>query len=248
MFSVWEISTDSIVTALIVVCISALAIAWLFAGRRRPSKGGSLEQRRLAGREAEVDAAPPVDAPSPEPVSADMVDDAGVEAPLIEAPMPAPATAIDHLRNAEAEILLPAEPAQKAHTQSPPPASAPEPACSPEKASAISIAAALVRHDKRETAPPKSLSKELPPKDCGPDGDDLTAIGGIDPDLAKELNDLGIRYFDQIITMSPDHAVWIASRLGSTVSSAQRSAWIAEAKALVEHETQAIRKQTERAG
>lgn len=155
--------------------------------------------------------------------------------------MPAPAAAMDHQHNHEAEILSQVEETPKAFKKSPP-------ANSPEKASAISIAAALVRHDKRETAPPKSLSEELPPKSGCPDGDDLTAIGGIDPELAKELNDLGIRYFDQIITMSPDHAVWIASRLGSTVSSAQRSAWIAEAKALVEHETQAIRKQTERAG
>jgi len=248
MFSVWEISTDSIVTALIVVCISALAIAWLFAGRRNPSKGGSLEQRRLAGREAEVYAAPPFGALSPEPVSVDMVEDVQVEAPVTGAPLPAPAAAIDHQHKAEAEVLIPAEPAQKAPTLSPPPASAPEPACSPEKASAISIAAALVRHDKREVAPPKPLSKELPSKSGGSDGDDLTAITGIDSSLAKELKDLGIRYFDQIITMSPDHAAWIASRLSSPVSSAQRTAWIAEAKALVEHEALAIRKQTEKAG
>lgn len=241
MFSVWENSTDGIVTALIVVCISVLALAWLFAGRRRPSKGGSLEQRRLAGREAEVYEAPPVSAPSSEPVSEDVVEGAQVETPLIAAPMPTPAAAIDHQHKDEAEILLPVEETPKALTQSPP-------ANSPEKASAISIAAALVRHDKREATPPKPVSKELPLKSDSSDGDDLTAIGGIDPKLAKELNDLGIQYFDQIIAMSPDHAVWIASRLSSTVSSAQRSAWIAEAKVLVEHETRAIRKQAERTG
>lgn len=241
MFSVWEISTDSVVKVLIAVCISALAIAWLFAGRRRRPKGGSLEQRRLAGREAEVYATPSVDAPPPELVSGDVLAGTQVETPLIEAPMPASVATTAQQLKAEAEILLPIEETPKAFTQSPL-------ANSPEKASAMSIAAALVRHDKREAAPANPTMKELPPKSDSSGGDDLTAIGGIDRKLAKELNDLGIRYFDQIIAMSPDHGAWIASRLSSTVTSAQRTAWITEAKALVERETLAIRKQAERAG
>lgn len=62
------------------------------------------------------------------------------------------------------------------------------------------------------------------------------------------MNDLGIRYSDQIIAMSPDHEAWITSRLSFTVTIAQSTAWIAEAEALVEHEALAIHKQAERAG
>ena len=54
MSSLWDISTDTVVTALIVVGIGILVIAWIFAGRRRPAATSELEQRRLAGREAEV--------------------------------------------------------------------------------------------------------------------------------------------------------------------------------------------------
>ncbi len=244
MFSVWEVSTDSIVKTLIVVCISALAIAWLFAGRRRPAKEGSLEQRRLAGREAEIFAAqtaPPVKALGPEPDSEEVVIGTEAVAAQVEAPLPAPAVSFEHPRQASADTL-PAEEAPLAVTQSTPPEH------SPEKASAISIAAALVRHDKREAAPPNPSSKEVSLNCDSTGGDDLTAISGIDRKLAKELNDLGIRYFDQIVTMSPDHAAWIASRLSSSITVAQRRAWIEEAKALAEHETLAIRKQAERAG
>lgn len=176
MYSLWEISTDSIVITLIVVCISALAIAWLFAGRRRPPKGGSLEQRRLEGREADVcetPTAPSLDAPPPEPVAEAVVKDTQVEAPLIETPAP------EYQRKADADAPFPSERKPKTSIESH------SPAISPEKASAMSIAAALVRHDKREAAPPKPDAKELPLGSDSPGDDDLTAIGGIDHKLAK---------------------------------------------------------------
>lgn len=223
----WEISTDSVVTVLIVVCISALAIAWLLAGRRRPAKRGSLEQRRLAGREAEVYVepfAPAIEMPSPDPTPVA----ASVNAE-------APQKAADHQPKAEAETPLPLEkplkPSPASSTLAKPAQTQPR---STQQANAMSITAALVRHDKRQPSPDAPPAHQPLRKAVSTGGDDLTAIDGIDAEMAKELNDLGIRYFDQIITWSPDHAAWITSRLSASVTVAQRNAWMAEAKALAE--------------
>ena len=69
MSSLWELSTDNVITILIVICISALAIAWLFAGRSRSKNASALERNRLVGREAEefVPVAPSISALNPIP-------------------------------------------------------------------------------------------------------------------------------------------------------------------------------------
>lgn len=254
MSLLWELSTDSVVTALIVVCISSLATAWLFAGRRRPVKTVALEQRRLAGREADVFVAPaePFEVePLPEPASGEASDDILAAAPQIEAPLSSLQEASELQHNVDADDLLSSQEApqsSRAPTQPPPPVEAAPTARSAEQASAISIAAALVRHDKREVALSKPPAPELPLANITTGGDDLTVINNIDRKLAKELNDLGIRYFDQIVDWSPDHAAWVTSRLSTPVTNAQRTAWIAEAKALTVQSAQAARIHAERAG
>ncbi len=112
----------------------------------------------------------------------------------------------------------------------------------------MSIAAALVRHDKREVKPAAPPKRKLPLESVGSGGDDLTTITGIDPIMAKELNDLGIRYFDQFVELSPEHAAWIASRLSTPVTSAQRAAWVAEAHNLIEQPAPVGRSHAGRAG
>lgn len=243
MFSSGELSTDSVVTALIVVSISALAIAWIFAGRRRPVKEGSLEQRRLAGREAE-DFMPP-SVPLPE---AQAPEDIPSEAAQVEASLSLLQEAVDHQRDAEADAPLPPEDAPRIPKQSPPATQPPPTVRSAEQTSAMSIAAALVRHDKREVAPSSTPEQEVALESVSTGGDDLTAITGIDRKLAKEMNDLGIRYFDQIVAWSPEYSAWIATRLGSSVTNAQCAAWIAEAKTLIGQPAPTDRNHAERAG
>lgn len=256
MFSLWELSTDTVVTALIVVCISSLAIAWLFAGRRRPVKNVSLEQLRLEGREADVFAAPSepiVEASQPEPASSEADDEILAKAPQIEAPQRLLQEDSELQHEVRAHDPLPPQEAQQtSHVpkQSPPTveADAPPVALTPEQASAMSIAAALVRHDKREVVPSRPAAQEPQLAKASAGGDDLTAITNIDSKLAKELNDLGIRYFEQIVGWSPAHAAWVTSRLSSPVTNAQRAAWTAEAKALTEQSAPAPRSHAERAG
>ena len=297
MLSLWNISTDTVVTALIAVGIGALVIAWLFAGRRRPAQASALEHRRLAGREAEVASAPtvpPLYAVTPEPDAAPEVEAADpaalaepdtpeerpafaepkVAAPAVGAEPDIAARTAGSAETAEAgeppSPILVLEPAiDPASDAAPPPdpspadppltdrssanppdamPRAPAPR-SPEQASAMSIAAALVRRDKRDPAPEtKTAQAATPDPACGAGGDDLTAITGIDGKLAKEMNDLGVRYFDQIGDWSPDHAAWIASRLSSSVTNDQRAAWIAEAKALAGRSSPAGRNRASHGG
>ena len=235
MSSLWDISTDTVVTALIVVGIGTLVIAWIFAGRRRPAATSELEQRRLAGREAEVvtassyslaaDTAEPV----PHPASSQFHETPALE----EFAEVAPLAAVEQSDPTLLALDPLAEPDPAPELDSPPVAAQTATPRSPEQASAMSIAAALVRHDKRDPAPLDEKAQDVQPQPANCiEGDDLTAITGIDHSLAKEMNDLGVRYFDQISDWSPDHAAWIATRLSSPATNAQRNAWIAEAKVL----------------
>lgn len=246
MSSLWELSTDTVVTAVIVVGISMLVIAWLLAGPRRPAQTSVLEERRRAGREAEdleTSATPPNSAAAAKP---DAI-------PTAKPQMQAPSEEVQTLKLAETPKLSPTSQTSAAvetpktpplilqqpkktaeQAPKPKPATPPPPAPqSAEKARAMSIAAALVRHDKRGGATAEHDTPEVTPVPIsGSGGDDLTAISGIDQELAKELNDLGIRYFDQIVSWAPDHAAWIFTQLSTPVTREQRIAWIAEAKAL----------------
>lgn len=253
MSSLWELSTDTIVTAVIVVGISFLAIAWLFAGGRKsgkPKTNGSLEQRRLEGREAEVIAAqmaPPVVAPSPDPKPVEKAKGISASSPLEGASSHAMDNAPDNLRVPVTGAALPLQeirPAPPAPTQQPPAIQ------SAEKTSAMSIAAALVRHDKREVAPVQrpAPAQDTPSAVTSTGGDNLTAIEGIDEEMAKELNDMGIRYFDQIVSWAPEHAAWITSRLSTPVSNTQRMAWSKQAKTLADQPVPANRNQAGQAG
>ncbi len=231
MSSMWDMSADTFVTVLISVTVGFLAIAWLFAGRRRPAQRSGLEHRRLVGREAE-DGSPEGEGREPEEetrtaaVVADHIKSERSAAPEWSetTEQPHPPKPLDPL------VLGPARR----------PVSEPQPATpdmqtprSAEQANAMSIAAALVRHDKREPAPSAQSQQAAAPEPVSnAGGDDLTVIEGIDPNTAKEMNDLGIRYFDQIAGLSPDHATWIESRLSIPITGDQRNRWIAQAKTL----------------
>jgi len=224
MSSLWELSTDTVVTAVIVVGISVLVIAWLLAGPRRPAKTNVLEEKRRAGREAEVLKAREAHSNSTEAAKPG-------EVPRAKPQMQTPER-VATPKGAPLVLQQPLNAAEQATRSKPatPPPPAPH---SAEKASAMSIAAALVRHDKRGDAPAKHDAQESAPANLNSaGGDDLTAINGIDRELAAELNDLGIRYFDQIVSWAPEHAAWIFSQLSTPVTREQRIAWIAEAKAL----------------
>lgn len=261
MSSLWELSTDTVVTALIVAGISLLALAWLFAGRRRPqNKRNALEQRRLEGRDAEVFVAPTAPSLTTAPPEEDppSVATANAPAPVAKTvPKPAPPQDIPERAavtdtNPPRQFEVAAPPEQPPTTESlvehtlilkPSAAVPPAPKSdvrsdraaprSAEQASAMSIAAALIRRDKREAPSSKPSGDAAVPKAPNfTDSDDLTAINGIDEKLAKEMNDLGVRYYDQISDWAPDYAAWVASRLSTPVTSAQRNAWSEEAKAL----------------
>lgn len=229
MSSMWELSTDDVVTILIVACISALVVAWVFAGRKNPKKADNLEAMRLAGREAEAYVAPSVSplladvhVPTPNVAETEHAkpDDTKQEDPP-ESVLLLSEASIPRQTAAETKPLLP--PAEKKPL-------------SIEQSNAISIAAALVRHDKRQPATASAQNVEVcrspVQQPSGAGGDDLTAINGIDQALAGKLNDLGVHYFDQIASWSPEHAGWIASRLGLVSESGPQGAWIARAKAL----------------
>ena len=222
----WELSTDDIVTTLIVVCISALAIAWLFAGRRSPKKVDTLEAMRLAGREAEAYVAPVV---SPQ------LAEIHVPTPTEPEPKHTSATVpIDSVLQL-GEAFSP-ENVDVIVNRSPPPAE--KKPLSVEQSNAISIAAALVRHDKRRPVSADTQNVEVcksPVRQSSrAGGDDLTVINGIDHVLAGKLNDLGIHYYDQIAAWSPGHAGWIATQLGLTSENGPQGAWISHAQALAD--------------
>ncbi len=216
----WELSTDDIVTTLIVVCISALAIAWLFAGRKSPKKVDTLEAMRLAGREAETYVTPVV---SPQPA------ETHVPTEPEHTPAAAPIDSVLQPGNAFSP-----ENVDVNVNSSPPPAE--QKPLSVEQNNAISIAAALVRHDKRRPVSAETQNVEVcksPVRQSShAGGDDLTVINGIDHALAGKLNDLGIHYYDQIAAWSPGHAGWIATQLGLTSENGPQGAWISHAQAL----------------
>ena len=226
MSSLWELSTDNVVTILIVICISALAIAWLFAGRSRPKNASALERNRLVGREAEefVPVAPSISALNPIPQMSpqeEQTNEADEPVKAVMAVKTEPALVLEDVDSPEPN------PVQTLETKlrEPTPRSA-------EQASAISIAAALVRHDKREAPTTEECVAAPPPTPINTGGDDLTALSGIDHAVAAELNDLGIHHYDQISAWTPEYAHWVTSQLSASLTGGDRNTWISEAKAL----------------
>jgi predicted flap endonuclease-1-like 5' DNA nuclease len=83
---------------------------------------------------------------------------------------------------------------------------------------------AEMRHDIETGVKPVGL-----PAPRGGQGDDLTAITGIGPAIAKLLNEAGIWHFDQLATLTPAEVHWIEHFVGYP-GRAEREGWIEEAK------------------
>jgi len=79
-----------------------------------------------------------------------------------------------------------------------------------------------------EPAVPASLMIEAPQ-----DADDLTAIKGIGPALARQLNGLGVYKLSQLAEFSQEDLAWVDANLSSFNGRCFRDDWIGQAKALL---------------
>lgn len=79
-----------------------------------------------------------------------------------------------------------------------------------------------------EPTVPASLMVQAPQ-----DPDDLTAIKGIGPSLARQLNGLGVYKLSQIAEFSDEDLAWIDLNLSSFRGRCFRENWIGQAKALL---------------
>ncbi|MEM7271213.1 MAG: hypothetical protein AAF401_18400, partial [Pseudomonadota bacterium] len=197
-----------VVTILIAVFIGGLSLAWLFAGKKRSKSVSRLEELRLAGRDA---AAPVAKAQAAQPAAA-------------AAPTPVESLATPLADNVESLPPLEAAKPPKAE-EAPKPKSA-------EHASAMSIAAALVRHDKRPPEPREAKPSCLKaPRGGVPD--DLTRIRGIGARLESQLNAMGYHHIDQIAGWSEEEVKWIDDHLDGFRGRATRDQWVSQARALI---------------
>ncbi len=63
--------------------------------------------------------------------------------------------------------------------------------------------------------------------------DDLKQINGVGLRVEKQLNELGVYYFQQVANLSADEAAWLDSRLGEFRGKLYRDSWIDQARDLV---------------
>jgi predicted flap endonuclease-1-like 5' DNA nuclease len=64
--------------------------------------------------------------------------------------------------------------------------------------------------------------------------DDLTRIGGVDPQIQDMLNKIGIFHFDQIAAWTDSHAAWVGQHIGAP-GRVQREGWVKQAAVLVKN-------------
>jgi predicted flap endonuclease-1-like 5' DNA nuclease len=79
-----------------------------------------------------------------------------------------------------------------------------------------------------EPTVPASLMVEAPR-----DADDLTAIRGIGPGLARQLNGLGVYKFSQLAAFSEEDLAWVDANLSSFKGRCFRDDWTGQAKVLL---------------
>jgi NADH-quinone oxidoreductase subunit E len=65
------------------------------------------------------------------------------------------------------------------------------------------------------------------------DADDLTAIRGIGPGLARQLNGLGVYKFSQLAAFSEEDLAWVDANLSSFKGRCFRDDWTGQAKVLL---------------
>jgi len=82
-----------------------------------------------------------------------------------------------------------------------------------------------------------NLDFELPAADSAEDRDDLQKIKGVGPAIEKTLNDLGIRRYEQIATMSEFEIDRVARQLKGFRSRIYREDWIGQARMLQQQAT-----------
>ncbi|WP_143595878.1 hypothetical protein [Tropicibacter naphthalenivorans] len=208
-----------------------------FGGIGAPTEPAAKPAPAAKAKVAEKPAAKaaPKAAPKPklvEPVAKEAPKPAAKPAAKAEAPKPAP----------KAEVkAAPAISAPKAGSA--PKAETPKPAPKPEvKAEAPKSA------PKAETAKPapKAETPKPAPKAEAPKGpakpatlasapakaDDLTALEGVGPKLAKALNEAGIYQFSQVAAWSEANVAWIDDNIAGVRGRASRNGWVAQAAKL----------------
>ncbi|MDB5657810.1 MAG: NADH-quinone oxidoreductase subunit [Cypionkella sp.] len=88
-----------------------------------------------------------------------------------------------------------------------------------------------------EAKTPSPLGDSRPVALAEPRGgaaDDLTVIEGIDPDVAKLLNGLGIFHFDQIASLAPAEVDWVNNNLRGFEGRIGGDKWVAQARLIGE--------------
>ena len=172
-------------------------------------------------------AAPVAPAPSSPPASTAAADKPAPKAkaaaePAVAAPKVvqlAPPTVVE----APAPAAAPAPEAKAAK-----PAPAEKPAARKAKA-----APALPAIDPAGDFDDNLVEKVQPPVLAAPDGaaDELVAIKGIGPKLAKLLNELGIHHYRQIGAWTPGEIAWVNAKIDFK-GRVQRDKWVSQARAL----------------
>jgi len=126
------------------------------------------------------------------------------------------------------EVVQKHLPSVRAETEVPPAASRPEAAI--EEKPETKPAASEIPEKAKETKAAKAASR--PSRTATKQQDDLTAIGGIGPALAKKLNEGGIFSYAQIAALSDDEIEHLEKNVIRFPGRIKRDDWISQAQAL----------------
>lgn len=219
--------------------VEALADRSRSAGDRVVQATEAARAPVAEGAEATA-AAKPAKAPTAPQAAATARSEAAAT-PKAAAPAAAPAKSaapVAQTRSATAEAkpaaqtapaAKPASPAPAAKT-TPAPEAKPEPAAKAAAPAPASKAASPVAEAVRGTV----AAMVEPAKLAAPQGkpDDLTALGGVGPRLAKALNAQGIWHYRQIAAWSEANVAWVDEHLPGVRGRAARYGWVAQAAKL----------------
>jgi predicted flap endonuclease-1-like 5' DNA nuclease len=109
--------------------------------------------------------------------------------------------------------------------------SAPKTAPPPPQKPSPASTSALAPKQKAETKPTEPKVEEKPPAKKADKPDDLTAIAGIGPALAKKLNAAGIQSYAQIASLSDKDIEQLEKKIKSA-GRVKRGDWVGQAKKL----------------
>jgi len=129
------------------------------------------------------------------------------------------------------EVVQKHLPSVRAETEVPPAASRPEAAIE-EKPETKPAASEIPEKAKETKAAKAAKAASRPSRTATKQQDDLTAIGGIGPALAKKLNEGGIFSYAQIAALSDDEIEHLEKNVIRFPGRIKRDDWISQAQAL----------------